>query len=154
MTTPGGEWVAVPIEGAPDRWDFVPTEQPPSPDGRPGRWHVVGGSGTEVGKWEWFPAAAAPPPPPPPPPPVLMPWESATPSAPTPAFGEQETTPISREPSPWQPAPAPQSGAQQPPVFGAPAPAGWHAAPPMGAVPPKRSRKVPLIIAAVVVVLA
>lgn len=151
MSTPGGEWVAVPIPGGPDRWDFVPAEQPPSPDGGPGRWHVVGGSGTEVGTWEWFPATA-PPPLPPPPPPVLMPWES-TPPAPAPAFGEQETTPISHQPSPWQQVPQP--GGQQPPVFGAPAPAGWHAAPPMGVVPKqKRSLKVPLIIVGVVVVLA
>ncbi len=57
MTSPGGEWVAVPVPGEPDRWDYVPAEQPASPDGGPGKWHVVGGSGTEVGKWEWFPAS-------------------------------------------------------------------------------------------------
>ncbi len=65
MTSSGGEWVAVPVPGQPDRWDFVPHEQPPSPDGSPGRWHVVGGSGTEVGQWQWFPTNPLPAPPPP-----------------------------------------------------------------------------------------
>ncbi|MBA3742177.1 hypothetical protein [Sporichthya sp.] len=139
MTTPGGEWVAVTNPGEPDRWDYVPVEQPPSPDGGPGQWHVVGGSGTEVGKWEWFPATA---PPPPPPPPVLMPWETASPT-----------------PAPWEPtpsAPAPAVGEQETaPVFGAAPPAGWHAAPPVGAVPKqRRSRKLPLAIVGVVVVVA
>lgn len=50
MTTtgrPGGEWVQVG-----DRRDWVPAEQPPSPDGSPGRWHVVTGS-DGAHRWEW-----------------------------------------------------------------------------------------------------
>lgn len=131
MTTPGGQWVPVPIPGQPDRWDFVPAEQPPSPDGSPGTWHVVGGSGSEVGTWEWFPstpaAASAPPPPPPPPPAPVAPltWDLDT------------------------PLPAP------PPPVGAVA-ASWQTPPPvlMASPPPQRSKKLPLVILGVVVALA
>lgn len=131
MTTPGGQWVPVPVPGQPDRWDFVPAEQPPSPDGGPGTWHVVGGSAGEVGTWEWFPSAAAPPPPAPPPPPAA--------TAPT--------TPLS-----WDldtPLPAP------PPPVGAVA-ASWQTPPPvlMASPPPKRSKKLPLVILGVIVALA
>lgn len=45
--TPRGDWVQVG-----DRMDWVPAEQPPSPDGGPGRWHVVDG------RWEWHPWVA------------------------------------------------------------------------------------------------
>src|SRR4051812_30955692 len=100
MTSSGGDWVAVPIPGAPDRWDWVPAEQPPSPDGRPGKWHVAGGTGPQAGKWEWFPAIGATPPPPAPP---------------VPAFGEQVTEPVSSSPAmPWEtttPMPATESAA-------------------------------------------
>lgn len=137
MTTPGGQWVPVPIAGQPDRWDFVPAEQPPSPDGSPGTWHVVGGSGGEVGTWEWFPsapAASAPTPPtppaastapPPPPPPTSLTWDLDT------------------------PLPAP------PPPVGAVA-ASWQTPPPvlMAPPPPGRSKKLPLVILGVVVALA
>ena len=150
MTTPGGEWVAVPIPGQPDRWDFVPAEQPPSPDGRPGTWHVVGGSGTEVGRWEWFPSAAPPPPPPPPPPASTMTWESAT------------TTPASAQPAAATPPSTQQAAATPswdqtapPPPVGAIA-SGWQTPPPvlMATPPPKRSYKLPLAILAAVVALA
>lgn len=52
MATPGGHWVAVG-----DRQDWVPNDQPPSPDGTLGLWHVL----TDVGgglRWEWHPAPA------------------------------------------------------------------------------------------------
>jgi hypothetical protein len=52
-----GHWVEV--DG---RRDWVPDDQPPSPDGTPGAWHIVGASG-ELGEWEWHPA----------PPPILTP---------------------------------------------------------------------------------
>jgi hypothetical protein len=126
MTSPGGEWVRVPIPGQPDRWDFVPAEQPPSPDDGPGTWHVVGGSGGEVGTWEWFPSAAAPPPSPPPVPAPSAPltWDLDT------------------------PLPAP------PPPVGAVA-ASWQTPPPVLMAPaPKRSKKLPLVILGVVVALA
>lgn len=171
MTTSGGDWVAVPVPGQPERWDYVPAEQPASPDGSPGSWHVVGGSGAEVGTWEWFPAA---PPAPPPPPPAPMPWETAAPgpaaaepippvpaawepTPPAPAWGEQVTEPVAREP--WEPAvQQPVAGAptaQQPMFGGPPAPvAGWHAAPPVAVGRPKRSLTLPLAILGAVVVIA
>lgn len=57
MTDAGGNWVNVPLPGGQGRWDWVPTEQPPWPDGRPGVWHIVGAPG-RAGTWEFFPASA------------------------------------------------------------------------------------------------
>ncbi|HUR74238.1 MAG TPA: hypothetical protein VMZ00_08175, partial [Sporichthya sp.] len=149
MTTPGGEWVAVPLPGAGDRWDFVPAEQPASPDGGPGRWHVVGGSGTEVGNWEWFPAAAAPPPPPAPEPVAPEPAAPAPlepaawapiPPAPPPAWDQEFAEPVAS--APWQPA--------ETPVASAP----WQPTSTPVAAGDKRSWKLPLILAGVVVLVA
>ena len=51
MTTSlDGHWLQV--DG---RRDWIPDDQPPSPDGTPGTWHIVGASG-EMGEWEWHPA--------------------------------------------------------------------------------------------------
>ena len=119
MTSPGGDWVAVPIPGEPDRWDWVPIEQPASPDGGPGRWHVVGGSGPQAGTWEWFPGTSVPPPPPP--------------FAVSPAAGTLPTTPAAMIPA----AGAWPAAAQQP---------GWYAAPPIALPRTRRSRKLPLAI--------
>ncbi|MGQ0846405.1 MAG: hypothetical protein ACT4QF_19950 [Sporichthyaceae bacterium] len=57
VTTPGGEWVQVG-----NRQDWVPTDQPPSPDGSPGLWHVVtdpDGSN----RWKWHQRRPPPMPP-------------------------------------------------------------------------------------------
>lgn len=149
MTTPGGEWVAVPIPGQPDRWDFVPTEQPPSPDGSPGRWHVVGGAGGGSGTWEWFPSAAAPPPsavPPPAASPAASPEASPSPYPPPP-------------PMPWEKAPPPGAAPIPPPPVGAVA-SSWQSPPPVlmasppAAPPPSRSKKLPLVVLGVIVALA
>jgi hypothetical protein len=169
MTSSGGDWVAVPIPGQPDRWDWVPAEQPPSPDGTPGTWHVAGGTGPNAGTWEWFPAAGAPSAPPPSAAPPL-PWETGsapsaatgtpaaeipaaeipaadTPAADTPAAAIPAATgPVG--PNPWQPA------ASSPAVPGQQPTPGWQAAPPVAVPRSRRSWKVPLIIGAVVVVLA
>jgi hypothetical protein len=50
--TEAGRWIAVPLRDGSTRYDWLPDEQPPSPDGTPGRWHVVGAPGGE-GHWEW-----------------------------------------------------------------------------------------------------
>lgn len=57
MTTPGGRWVPVDDPHWPGRADWVPTEQPASPDGRPGVWHVVTGAPGQPSTWEWHPSA-------------------------------------------------------------------------------------------------
>lgn len=94
MTTSlNGHWVDV--DG---RRDWVPDDQPPSPDGTPGAWHIVGASG-ELGEWEWHPA----------PPPILT-----APPAPL----------LSSAPAP-APAPAPARPASGPIVPGARDPA-WN----------------------------
>lgn len=122
MTTSGGEWVAVPVPGQADRWDWVPAEQPASPDGGPGRWHLVYGSPPSGdGTWEWFPAGGAAPAPP-----VAAPDYGAA----QPGFGAAQ----------------PGSGAAQP-AYGAAQPAYGTAQPypaPLG--PPRRSLKLPLLI--------
>jgi len=58
-----GRWVGVALPDGTSRHDWVPEEQSPSPDGKPGLWHIVGESG-EQGRWEWHPALAAKAPPP------------------------------------------------------------------------------------------
>ena len=50
--TATGRWIGVTLRDGSTRYDWVPDDQPPSPDGTPGRWHVVGQSG-EPGRWEW-----------------------------------------------------------------------------------------------------
>lgn len=50
--TEAGRWIAVTLRDGSTRYDWLPDEQPPSPDGTPGRWHVVGAPGGE-GHWEW-----------------------------------------------------------------------------------------------------
>lgn len=55
---PEGEWVWTTLPGGTTRMDWVPTEQPPSPDGTSGRWHVVSLPGQES-RWEWYPGPVA-----------------------------------------------------------------------------------------------
>lgn len=174
MTSSGGDWVAVPIPGQPDRWDWVPQEQPPSPDGAPGTWHVVGGSGEGAGKWAWFPDAG-PTPPPPTAPVVVMPWETIGEGLPSEPAADAASTAGSTSaagpdaPSPWQPVapgtPLPSQPVAQEPI-GAPSAvqqpsgeepviAGWQAAPPVADDQQQRPPiTLPLIILAIVVVLA
>ncbi|MGQ0463949.1 MAG: hypothetical protein ACT4QG_01390 [Sporichthyaceae bacterium] len=52
----GGRWVEAPQANGTVRRDWRPDEQPPSPDGTPGSWHVVSGDG-QADRWEWIPAA-------------------------------------------------------------------------------------------------
>jgi hypothetical protein len=47
------------------RQDWVPSEQPASPDGSAGRWHVVSALSGRDTWWEWHPAPTGPPPRPP-----------------------------------------------------------------------------------------
>lgn len=58
MATPGGQWVQTLAAGGLSRRDWVPDEQPKSPDGSPGRWHVVRDGPETSTRWEWFPAPA------------------------------------------------------------------------------------------------
>lgn len=65
VTTPGGRWIEVG-----NRTDWVPEQQPDSPDGTPGLWCVVREPDDSL-RWEWWPAPPdwRPPPPMPPGPP-------------------------------------------------------------------------------------
>lgn len=161
-TSPSGDWVAVPVPGEPDRWDFVPTEQPPSPDGTSGTWHVVGGSGVELGRWEWFPTGVPAPPPPVLPPPAA--WETAAwePALPEPATWEpsvpEPAWPSMPEPADWEfagsesPVAEPitsaarEPGPPLPAAFPVPPRLDWVSAQPVLTPAPKRSRKLPLAI--------
>lgn len=50
-----GHWARVNLPDGSVRQDWVPTDQPPSPDGSPGRWHVVEDTPGEPTRWEWHP---------------------------------------------------------------------------------------------------
>lgn len=52
-----GQWVAVHLPDGSVRQDWVPTAQPPSPDGSLGLWHVV--TDQAEPRWEWHPAPPA-----------------------------------------------------------------------------------------------
>ncbi|MGQ0846522.1 MAG: hypothetical protein ACT4QF_20560 [Sporichthyaceae bacterium] len=60
VTQSAGRWVRVLTAGG-ERQDWVPDEQPASPDGGPGLWHVV--SDASGNRWEWRPKAPPPLPP-------------------------------------------------------------------------------------------
>lgn len=53
-----GEWVSVTLPDGTGRQDWVPAEQPASPDGGPGRWHIVSDPGGAT-RWEWHPQLPA-----------------------------------------------------------------------------------------------
>lgn len=55
MSTPTGEWRLVQAQGQAARYDWVPAEQPPPPNGHAGVWHVVGAETGAPGRWEWHP---------------------------------------------------------------------------------------------------
>jgi len=62
MMSPG-QWVRVRFADGAQRVDWIPAEQPPSPDGRAGLWHVVPDAADGPSRWEWHPRADAPAPP-------------------------------------------------------------------------------------------
>lgn len=62
MSDQGGRWVEVRRADGIARTDWRPDEQPPSPDGSRGSWHVVTADG-EPSRWEWVPLAVTPAPP-------------------------------------------------------------------------------------------
>jgi hypothetical protein len=45
------------------RQDWVPSDQPASPDGTSGRWHLVSALAGAQAHWEWHPSPTVPPPP-------------------------------------------------------------------------------------------
>jgi hypothetical protein len=59
MTTMTGNWVTVTLPGGFQRRDWVPTEQPASPDGSIGTWHIVSHPDGGDSRWEWHAAPAA-----------------------------------------------------------------------------------------------
>lgn len=59
-----GRWVQARQPDGSIRQDWVPVDQPPSPDATTGEWHVVGGDGAVESRWEWHPTVAAPATPP------------------------------------------------------------------------------------------
>jgi hypothetical protein len=58
---PQGSWARVVSPTGPERLDWVPTTQPPSPDGRPGLWHVVVDTHGAFLRWEWHSAGVGQP---------------------------------------------------------------------------------------------
>lgn len=63
MTTTGaaaGEWVPVQLVDGSWRHDWMPAEQPPSPDGTSGVWRLVPGSVDGYGSWVWFTTSPLP----------------------------------------------------------------------------------------------
>lgn len=58
MGDQGGRWVETRRPDGTIRQDWRPDEQPPSPDGGSGSWHVVSEDGG-ANRWEWVPRAAA-----------------------------------------------------------------------------------------------
>lgn len=58
MGDQGGRWVETRRPDGTIRQDWRPDEQPPSPDGGSGSWHVVSEDGG-ANRWEWVPQAAA-----------------------------------------------------------------------------------------------
>lgn len=80
-----GEWVSVNLPNGSIRQDWVPDDQPDSPDGAPGLWHVVTESEGSH-RWEWH--ERKPPPLPPAPPPSAVRLEPQFGPGPSfPAFG-------------------------------------------------------------------
>ncbi len=72
ITTMSGKWVQANLPDGSVRQDWVPADQPPSPDGSAGVWHVVEKTPGQPTRWEWHattPTPTATPPlsvPPPP----------------------------------------------------------------------------------------
>jgi hypothetical protein len=60
VTTFAGSWVNVAGPAGSIRRDWVPSEQPASPDGSSGQWHVVSDAASGDTRWEWHPARDAP----------------------------------------------------------------------------------------------
>ncbi|MGQ0845356.1 MAG: hypothetical protein ACT4QF_14610 [Sporichthyaceae bacterium] len=56
-----GRWAQVDRPDGTVRQDWVPAEQPPSPDGTAGEWHVVEDGPGLPTRWEWHAIATAPP---------------------------------------------------------------------------------------------
>lgn len=83
-----GRWVQVNLAAGAVRQDWVPEEQPASPDGGPGWWHVVNDP-SGAARWEWFPRVAPPMPPGPP----------GGPLGPPPAAWSSQPFPIGPQPS-------------------------------------------------------
>lgn len=59
MTTSGGQWIRVRFADGGQRLDWIPDEQPGSPDGTVGMWHVVPDPAGGESRWEWHPRLAA-----------------------------------------------------------------------------------------------
>lgn len=119
--TDGGRWEPVHLPDGTWRQDWVPVDQPGSPDGKPGEWHVVQDSAGH--RWEWFARVGLPLPPAPPPTPVRLSTEPDFESGP----GRQQPPPSdawTRSPgNGWGPPPGwqpPNQGwaQQRPPDFG------------------------------------
>lgn len=53
MTSSAGRWVSVRFPDGRVRFDWVPAQQPPAPNGQVGFWHVVTGTGRQATRWEW-----------------------------------------------------------------------------------------------------
>ncbi|HEX3825936.1 MAG TPA: RDD family protein [Sporichthyaceae bacterium] len=122
-----GRWVTVKLPDGATREEWIPAEQPPSPDGGPGLWHVVPHPNAGESGWVWHPEQAPPLPP-------------TGPSG----GGPQPTIPGQFQPPYGQPVPpqgqqspynAPSSAYGPPPTYGAPPPA-YGAPPTYGAPPP------------------
>ena len=58
MSSTGGHWVRVRFSDATTRLDWIPDEQPPAPDSRPGAWHVLPDPAGGASRWEWHPGSS------------------------------------------------------------------------------------------------
>lgn len=81
-----GRWVTVSTADGTPRQDWVPAEQPKSPDGAPGQWHIVTPTAGGDPVWEWHEARTPIPP------------RNATPE-PRPPADRYSTTPTTRPPT-------------------------------------------------------
>lgn len=61
VAEPGGHWIQVGMPSGQFRNDWIPDQQPASPTGLPGEWHVVIDPFGGPSQWEWFPSPAVRP---------------------------------------------------------------------------------------------
>lgn len=100
MTSPAGHWVRVRFADGAQRVDWIPAEQPPSPDGTAGLWHVVPDPAGGSSRWEWHPRPHAQDPAGP----IAVPEPDPTVDRPLPLQVVPNRRPVSAAPSVFAPS--------------------------------------------------